>query len=303
MEVAIDRKSLRVQADTEYRQLTKLRPVTMRLDADLIRALKRIASSQGVSYQTLARMWLRERAIEELRHKASHAEEVGKERWPLRVGERVRIERLFSAMREELSEVRNILGHARSGQTTVEYPGDGKLRTILHRLREATVPINELDPPETRGVYALFLVDGHALPGLQVQEADPIYIGISSNLARRQIRNHFDSTKTGFSTVRRTLGALLKNELRLTARPRGQGTGQRDFTNYRFDLQGELRLTEWMHRYVHVAVLSGEEFVAVEKELISFARPPLNLTEGPDSARIKELRQLCAREARGRMGV
>ncbi len=39
----------------------------MRLDEDLIRALKQIAIRKGISYQSLARMWLRESAIEELR--------------------------------------------------------------------------------------------------------------------------------------------------------------------------------------------------------------------------------------------
>ncbi len=38
-----------------------------RLDSALVRALKRLALRKGLSYQTLARMWLRERAIEELR--------------------------------------------------------------------------------------------------------------------------------------------------------------------------------------------------------------------------------------------
>lgn len=39
----------------------------MRLDEALVRALKRVAIRKGISYQTLARMWLRERTIEELR--------------------------------------------------------------------------------------------------------------------------------------------------------------------------------------------------------------------------------------------
>jgi hypothetical protein len=50
-----------------YRRAFPLRPVTIRLEDDLIRALKRIALQRQVPYQALARAWLRERAIQELR--------------------------------------------------------------------------------------------------------------------------------------------------------------------------------------------------------------------------------------------
>jgi predicted DNA binding CopG/RHH family protein len=66
-DVDVDDAALRLQEEAEYGRAEPLRPVTMRLDNPLIRALKRIGARRGVSYQTLARMWLRERAIEELR--------------------------------------------------------------------------------------------------------------------------------------------------------------------------------------------------------------------------------------------
>ncbi|MDQ7841391.1 MAG: hypothetical protein RDU83_10230 [bacterium] len=66
-DVEVDDASLRLQEEAEYGRGEPLRPVTMRLDNALVRALKRIALRKGLSYQTLARMWLRERAIEELR--------------------------------------------------------------------------------------------------------------------------------------------------------------------------------------------------------------------------------------------
>lgn len=66
-DVGVDEATLRLQEEAEYGRAEPLRPVTMRLDGALIRALKRIGGRKGISYQTLARMWLRERAIEEFR--------------------------------------------------------------------------------------------------------------------------------------------------------------------------------------------------------------------------------------------
>ena len=66
-DVEVDEAALRLQEEAEYGRAEPLRPVTMRLDGALIRALKRIGGRKGISYQTLARMWLRDRAIEEIR--------------------------------------------------------------------------------------------------------------------------------------------------------------------------------------------------------------------------------------------
>jgi predicted DNA binding CopG/RHH family protein len=66
-DVDVDDAALRLQEEAEYGRAEPLRPVTIRLDSALIRALKRIGGRKGLSYQTLARMWLRERAIQELR--------------------------------------------------------------------------------------------------------------------------------------------------------------------------------------------------------------------------------------------
>jgi hypothetical protein len=109
-DVEIDKDALRLQAEAEYRRHKKLRPVTMRLDHDLVLALKRIAARRGISYQTLARMWLRERAIYELRQrKARNASEAQTAAWPQRVGEQTRAEQLLVEMKEHLSEIRAIL--------------------------------------------------------------------------------------------------------------------------------------------------------------------------------------------------
>jgi hypothetical protein len=100
--------------------------------------------------------------------------------------------------------------------------------------------------------------------------------------------------------VRRSVGALLKDELLLAARPRGTGTSKTNYTNYRFDEEGERRLTDWMREHLRVAAYAIANVPKVESELIGLACPPLNLTgwDNPDRAEIKRLRKQCAEEAR-----
>jgi len=114
VEIEIDKESLQRQAETEYRRAAPLRPVTMRLDEDLIRGLKRIASQRRMSYQTLARAWLRERAIEELRLSMRVVDTKQRSRWPQSVGEQTRVEQLLSTMRDSLDEVQGLLRKKKS---------------------------------------------------------------------------------------------------------------------------------------------------------------------------------------------
>jgi hypothetical protein len=93
-------------------------------------------------------------------------------------------------------------------------------------------------------------------------------IGKSANLAQRVIDTHFGSGKTGSSTARRSLGAILKQQLRLTAIPRGRGLKDRDFTNYRFDAAGEDRLSDWMRGNLMIAVCPVIGYAVVESCLI-----------------------------------
>ncbi len=62
-DLEIDKDASELQEYAEYGKGKNLRPITMRLDENLIRALKQIATRKGISYQALARMWLRESSI------------------------------------------------------------------------------------------------------------------------------------------------------------------------------------------------------------------------------------------------
>ncbi len=173
---------------------------------------------------------------------------------------------------------------------------------LLEALRATSGPIGQLKVPSDSGVYAWFLQNGVILPGFTVPSDRLIYVGSSSSLAQRQYETHFNSRQTGFSTIRRTLGALLKEELQLTTRPRGRGKTPQDFYCYRFEPDGEERLTTWMQETIQVGICPTGSYEAVEDELISTALPLLNLkgSANPDAREIKRLRKVCADEARSR---
>jgi hypothetical protein len=127
-----------------------------------------------------------------------------------------------------------------------------------------------------------------------------IYIGVSKDLAAREFEQHFNSESTGFSTLRRSIGAILKTDLRLTAIPRSSGNSETNVKSYRFLADGEARLTDWMCRNVEIAVCGVGSSKALEVRLITQLKPLLNLTHwpNPDRAEIMRLRRLCADEAR-----
>lgn len=171
---------------------------------------------------------------------------------------------------------------------------------VLDRLRAGAVPIAEVRAPHEPGVYAWFLDDPRALPTIPDQGRDPIYVGMSKDLADRGDDNHFSDGGTGFSTLRRSLGALLKSELDLRALPRGTGSSEQNFRCYTFDPAGEKRLSAWMREHLRVAVLPHAGPDALESELIPPAQPPLNLNKWPNPHRadVMALRKVCADDAR-----
>ena len=80
-------------------------------------------------------------------------------------------------------------------------------------------------------------------------------------------RCHFNHSHSGFSTFRRSLGAIPKQTLDLKALPRSSGQSSSNTQNFRFDEAGEVRLTEWMReklRYTHIPVNEGVETVEAE---------------------------------------
>jgi len=179
-----------------------------------------------------------------------------------------------------------------------------KTKKILEQLKKGRERIEELCPPREPGMYAVFVTRKTDLGDIPAPAGKVIYIGITkSDLHERLLDTHLNSKKTGRSTLRCSLGAILKTRLRLTARPRGEGKRENDFRHYCFQDDGEDRLTEWMSNNLKIGVLplAAEKLGEVEKTLIPRERPVLNLKgnkDNPYRERIAELRKKCSDEAR-----
>jgi hypothetical protein len=128
----------------------------------------------------------------------------------------------------------------------------------------------------------------------------PVYLGISGNLAQRDFDTHFTTGQSGFSTLRRSIGAILRDDLKLKPRPRGTGASDTNYRNYRFDDAGERSLTKWMTTNLLIGAEPIDEPKLIEKQLIALACPPLNLTHwaNPDAPTIKAARKACVEAAR-----
>jgi hypothetical protein len=156
------------------------------------------------------------------------------------------------------------------------------------------------------GIYAIYLMGSGSLPfGETVMEGNCLlYIGkTESSQLKRVVNQHFGECKTGNSTLRRSLGALLRTQHNLIPQARsGTETSERRFTNYRFDDAGEEILTEWMVQNLELSFFElDENVVDLEKRLIALSVPPLNLTHNPGNPHKKMLeaaRQECRRLAR-----
>lgn len=171
---------------------------------------------------------------------------------------------------------------------------------ILSQLKASATSIAELDAPPDQGVYGFFLAAGGEVPHLAHAGSDALYIGTSANLAQREFDTHFATGQSGSSTLRRSLGALMIEELQLKPQPRGTGASETNYRNYRFDDAGEERLSRWMEANLRVGVHAVPEPRQVETELIALACPPLNLTHwaNPQASTIKCARKACVEAAR-----
>lgn len=170
-----------------------------------------------------------------------------------------------------------------------------EILALSHKLEAARHPLADMPLLHGAGVYAFYLKQAGWLAPIEVDLARPLYIGMTDQCL--SIRNHSGHAHSGFSTFRRTLGAILKSALGLRAMPRSPGSKP---TFFRFTAEGEQRLTEWMRDSLQGAQHPmPADALAFEKMLIMALRPPLNLTgwPNPQGPLIKRLRRECAAEA------
>ena len=161
---------------------------------------------------------------------------------------------------------------------------------------------------EKPGIYAFFYEGTtKTIETIPFLANAPMYVGkTESSQQSRDANTHFCSGKTGSSTVRRSLGAILRQELSLTPTPRNQTDYKnRRFSHFKFDVPSEQLLTEWMKNHVSISFVeftgSFNELDSLETEIIQKLIPPINIDKNPmnpHSAALRRLRKTCAELAR-----
>lgn len=154
--------------------------------------------------------------------------------------------------------------------------------------------------PRQPGLYA-FYGDDRAWSELGLSPAyedQPLYIGKAErSLNGRDVGTHFAAGKTGSSTVRRSLAALLVSELALVAVPRNRAKPDGS-ANFALDAASEVRLSRWMEQRLSLATWSKPEDAAlgeIETVVVRRLRPPLNLDKaGQPRQRLRDARRHMA---------
>lgn len=151
------------------------------------------------------------------------------------------------------------------------------------------------------GLYAVFLDPAVALPGVTPADGGLLYIGATDSLEEQLLDTHFKTGKSGFSTLRRMLGAVLKQELQLEAIPRGNSVKDKDPAFFKFRQEG--MLSQWMARSLRVAAAVGSDLQDEEHRFIADYRPPLNREgwKNPNAAKLDALLERCRVEAASAM--
>lgn len=161
----------------------------------------------------------------------------------------------------------------------------------------------ERSVPRSPGLYAFRGTD-RAWSDLGLERASdnqPLYVGKAErSLNGRDVGTHFASGRTGSSTVRRSIAALLALELGLVAVPRNlEAPGSS--ANFALDLASDALLTEWMRSRLSIAtwVRTAPDLEDIESSVIRRWRPPLNLAKvGEPRERLRAARAAMAAQAR-----
>ena len=167
-----------------------------------------------------------------------------------------------------------------------------------------SMPIHEADLSPKAGCYILFAnSEGMQHLGLpQENGLSVLYVGkAEDSIRKRVLKTHLDPKRSGSSTLRRSLGAMLLKRLNLTPQPRSDNTeDKKRFTIYKFDSGGEDKLTDWIKAHIFVTPVRSPNPKAVEDQLIADLSPPLNLTNStnPYKNMIKNKRKVCVQRAK-----
>jgi len=174
---------------------------------------------------------------------------------------------------------------------------------IINELITTLKPFDKIDEfSNLPGIYFIgFNGENFPFPSQVdiVSTGDIIYVGKTEKSQKsRDANTHFKSGKTGSSTLRRSVGAILRNKLELKPIPRSQNEiKMRDF---KFIEESEKKLTKWMIKNLSLSfyeVTEGKRYLKLlENQLIELLTPILNISKNkgnPFLRDLKELRRQC----------
>jgi hypothetical protein len=164
---------------------------------------------------------------------------------------------------------------------------DKRIQRLLHpkHLYTASEVLRRPSPvPTSPGVYAWYFdaplpwidvtachrIDGCVLLYVGISPKTPSPKGPSKSTLRKRIWCHYRGNAEG-STLRQTLGCLLRSRLAIKLRRVGSGT------RYTFTNPGEQALDRWMDRHAFVTWVEAEAPWEIEKKLLSRLTLPLNV--------------------------
>ena len=181
---------------------------------------------------------------------------------------------------------------------------------IIESIKDSVTHLKELKSlTKEQGVYAFFVDSTNDL-GKFGQPDQIIYVGISEkNINIRDTESHLKTGQTGWSTLRRSLGAILKSKLNLTAQKRDKNPKKLRADKYKFDEPGEKKLTKWMEDNLRLGYWSttnpmGRDKLRDEEEqVILQLKPTLDLDRrtkkyNPLAEELDSLRKICRDEVK-----
>lgn len=152
------------------------------------------------------------------------------------------------------------------------------------------------------GIYAISYI-GKSFPifTANIKKESIIYIGkTESSQAKRDQKTHFATGKTGTSTLRRTIGAILCRQESLKPIPKKSISDDKP-SDFKFNLDSEEKITKWMEKNLALSFYpypkSHSEIEELETRIIQEIKPALNLQKNkknPLNKDIKTLRKKCA---------
>jgi hypothetical protein len=149
------------------------------------------------------------------------------------------------------------------------------------------------DPSELPSKKGIYIVTANSTAALPIEmrklnyrtlnDRPVIYIGIASDLRRRDYKNHFGGTARN-STLRRSVGSLFN--LRREQYPNEVGTNK-----YKFVDEDEEVLSSWMKDNLILHYFVTDKSEELEEILIREYHPPLNINKNKSNIN-KEFRTI-----------